>query len=154
MDVRHWSTIGMASALAILAGTAAMPAEGEPLIATVGNPAIVTALPSNAPPSLTGAKQPSRVVVHVTGYKPAQQGSVRGVVKVQQADGTEKEIGTFGVFPDTAFKADTSRPRTFSFPLPKELAADPVKLKVEVVPDKERSTGEGAQLEIGRAEIQ
>ena len=93
-------------------------------------------------------------MVHVTGYQPAQKGSVRGVVKVQKADGTEQEIGTFGVFPDTAFKAETSRARAFSFPLPKELAADPVKLKIEVVPDKERGTGEGAQLEIGHAEIQ
>jgi hypothetical protein len=153
MDVRRWSSFGLGSALAILAGTAALSAEGEPLIATVGNPAILTALPSNAPEGLTGARQ-ARVVVHVTAYQPAQQGSVRGVVKVQQADGTEKEIGTFGVFPDTAFKADASRPRTFSFPLPRELAAEPVKLKVEVVPDKERSTGQGARLEIGRAEIQ
>jgi hypothetical protein len=87
-------------------------------------------------------------------YQPAQKGSVRGVVKVQLADGTEQEIGTFGVFPDTAFKAETSRARAFSFPLPKELAAGPVKLKVEVVPDKERGTGEGAQLEIGHVEIQ
>jgi hypothetical protein len=154
MDVRRLPAIGIAGALAILAGAAAIAAEGEPLIATVGNPAIVTALPSNAAESMAGPKQAPRVVVHVTGYKPAQQGSVRGVVKVRQADGTEKEIGTFGVFPDTAFKADSSRPRMFSFPLPRELAAAPVQLKVEVVPDKERSTGEGAQLEIGRAEIQ
>ena len=73
---------------------------------------------------------------------------------LQKADGTEQEIGTFGVFPDSAFKAETSRARAYSFPLPKELAADPVKLKIEVVPDKERGTGEGAQLEIGHAEIQ
>ena len=51
-------------------------------------------------------------------------------------------------------EAETSGARAFSFPLAKELAAGPVKLKVEVVPDKERGTGEGAQLEIGHAEIQ
>lgn len=154
MDVRQLSIIGAAGALAILVGIAALPAEGEPLIATVGNPAIVTATPSAPTESTAGAQQAPRVVVHVTGYQPAQQGSVRGVVKVQQADGTEREIGTFGVFPDAAFKADTSKARAFSFPLPKELAAAPVKLKVEIVPDKERSNGEGAQLEIGHAEIQ
>ena len=38
--------------------------------------------------------------------------------------------------------------------LRKAYAADPVKLKVEVVPDKDRGTGVGAQLEIGHAEIQ
>ena len=154
MDVRRILIIGMGSALAIFAVIAALPAEGDPLIATVGNPAIVKATPAKPQEGLAADKAPSRVVVHVTGYQPAQKGSVRGVVKVQKADGTEQEIGTFGVFPDTAFKAETSRARAFSFPLPKELAADPVKLKVEVVPDKERGTGEGAQLEIGHAEIQ
>ena len=154
MDVRRILNIGMGSAFAIFAVIAALPAEGDPLIATVGNPAIVTAAPAKPQEGLTADKRPPRVVVHVTGYQPAQKGSVRGVVKVQQADGTEQQIGTFGVFPDTAFKAETSRARAFSFPLPKELAADPVKLKVEVVPDKERGTGEGAQLEIGHAEIQ
>ena len=154
MDVRRIVIIGVGSALAIFAVIEAFPAEGDPLIATVGKPAIVTAAPAKPQEGLTADKGPPRVVVHVTGYQPAQKGSVRGVVKVQKADGTEQEIGTFGVSPDAAFKAETSRARAFSFPLPKELAADPVKLKVEVVPDKERGTGEGAQLEIGHAEIQ
>jgi hypothetical protein len=156
MDVRRILIIGVGGALAIFAVVAALPAEGDPLIATVGKPAIVTAAPAKPQEAeaLAVDKAPPRVVVHVTGYQPAQQGSVRGVVKVQKADGTEQEIGTFGVFPDAAFKAETSRARAFSFPLPKELAADPVKLKIEVVPDKTRGTGEGAQLEIGHAEIQ
>jgi hypothetical protein len=154
MDVRRILIISVASALAMLAVIAALPAEGAPLIATVGQPAIVTVAPAKPQEGLAADKAPPRVVVHVTGYQPAQKGSVRGVVKVQKADGTEQEIGTFGVFPDAAFKAGKSRARAFSFPLPKELAADPVKLKIEVVPDKERGTGEGAQLEIGHAEIQ
>jgi hypothetical protein len=154
MDVRRILFISVGSASAIFAVIAALPAEGEPLIATVGKPAIVTAALAKPKEGLTADKGPPRVVVHVTGYQPAQQGSVRGVVKVQKADGTEQEIGTFGVFPDTPFKAGTSRARVFSFTLPQELAADPVKLKVEVVPDKERGTGEGAQLEIGHAEVQ
>ena len=95
-----------------------------------------------------------RVVVDVTGYQPPQKGAVRGVVKVQKPDGTEQEIGTFGVFPNAAFRADSSRARRYSFPLPKELATGAVKLKVEVVPDKAQETGEGAQLEVGGAEIQ
>jgi hypothetical protein len=154
MDVRRILIIGVGSALAIFALIAALPAEGDRLIATVGKPAIVTAAPAKPQEGLAADKAAPRVVVHVTGYQPAQKGSVRGVVKVHKADGTEQEIGTFGVFPDAAFKAETSRARAFSFPLPKELAADPVKLKIEVVPDKERGTGEGAQLEIGHAEIQ
>ena len=154
MDVRRILIIGVGSAPAIFAVIAALPAESDPLIATVGKPAIVRAAPANPQEDPTADKRPPRVVVHITGYQPARKGSVRGVVKVQKADGTEQEIGTFGVFPDTAFKGETSRARAFSFPLPKELAADPVKLKVEVVPDKDRGTGEGAQLEIGHAEIQ
>jgi hypothetical protein len=80
--------------------------------------------------------------------------AARSAVKVEKPDGTEQEIGTFGVFPDAAFQADTSRPRAFSFPLPKELATGVVKLKIEVVPDRPQATGKGAQLEVGHAEIQ
>ena len=74
-------------------------------------------------------------------------------MKVQKPDGTEQEIGTFSVFPNAA-SGRLLPPRRYSFPLPKELAAGAVKLKVEVVPDKAQETGEGAQLEIGGAEIQ
>jgi hypothetical protein len=154
MDVRRILIIGAESAAAVFALSVALPAEADPLIATVGNSVIVTAAPAKPQEALAAAQAPPRVVVHITGYQPPQKGSVRGVVKVQKADGTEQEIGTFGVFPDTAFKSETSRTRAFSFPLPKDLAADPVKLKVEIVPDKERGTGEGARLEIGHAEIQ
>jgi hypothetical protein len=154
MDVRRILIIGVGSALAIFAVRGALPAEGDPLTATVGRPAIVTAGPARPQEGLTADEGAPRVVVYVTGYQPAQKGSVRAVVKVQKGDGTEQEIGTFGVFPDAAFKAETSRARAFGFPLPKELAADPVKLKIEVVPGKDRETGEGAQLEIGHAEIQ
>jgi len=144
--------IAAGCALALLALLASMAAEGDQLIATVGKPAIVTVPPK--PDSFTAGSSAPRVVVHVTGYQPPQQGSVRGVVKVQKPDGTEQEIGTFGVFPDTAFKADSSRSRAYSFALPKELLTGAVKLKVEIVPDRAQATGEGAQLEVGRAEIQ
>jgi hypothetical protein len=154
MQVRRILITVAESALAILAVVAAVPALGEPLIATVDQPAVLAATPAKPQESLAAEKAPPRVVVHVTGYQPAQQGSVRGVVKVQKPDGTEQEIGTFGVFPDTAFNAGTSRAKAFSFPLPKDLAADQVKLKIEVVPDKQHGTGAGAQLEIGHAEIQ
>jgi hypothetical protein len=151
MGVRRLWIIGAGCGLAILALLGTIPAEGDQLIATVGKPAIVTTAPANAPAAREWAP---RVVVHVTGYQPPHQGGVRGVVKVEKPDGTEQEIGTFGVFPDAAFKADTSRPRAYSFPLPKELATDAVKLKVEVVPDGPQATGKGAQLEVGYAEIQ
>jgi hypothetical protein len=154
MDVRRTLIIGVGSALAIFAVSGALPADGDPTTATVGKPAIVTAEPARPQEGLTADEGAPRVVVHITGYQPAQKGSVRAVVKVEKEDGTEQEIGTFGMFPDAAFKAETSRARAFSFPLPKDLATDRVKLKIEVVPGKERETGEGAQLEIGHAEIQ
>lgn len=155
MSIRRLWMIGAGCALALIAPIAAIAAEDSPLLATVDRPAIVTATPGAALESTTAAGQPpSRVIVHVTGYQPPQKGGIRGVVKVQNSDGSEQEIGTFGVFPDAAFKADTSRPRSYSFQLPKELAAGPVKLKVEIVPDKPQGTGEGARLEVGRAEIQ
>jgi hypothetical protein len=154
MSVRHLWTIGAGCAFALIAPLAAIAAEGSPLLATVDRPAILTATPAAALESTAAGQPASRVIVHITSYQPPQKGAVRGVVKVQKPDGSEQEIGTFGVFPDTAFKADTSRARSYSFPLPKELATGPVKLKVEIVPDKPQGTGEGAQLEVGRAEIQ
>jgi hypothetical protein len=147
---RLWMT-GAGCALVLVA---AFAAEDDQLLATVDRPATLTAEPTKAFGS-TAADQPApRVVVRVAGYKPPQEGGIRGVVKVQKPDGSEQEIGTFGVFPDAAFKADSSHARRYGFPLPKELATGPVKLKIEVVPDKPRGTGEGAQLEIGGAEIQ
>jgi hypothetical protein len=154
MDVRRFWIIGAECALAAVALIPAIAGEGDQLIAKVGKPAIVTATPAEAPQGIAPDKSARRVVVHVTGYQPPRQGGVRGVVKVQKTDGTEQQIGTFGVFPDAAFNADTSRARTYSFALPKELATDAVSLKIEIVPDKAQGTGEGAQLEIGRAEIQ
>ena len=154
MSVRRLWMIGAGSALALIAPIAAIAAEGGQLLATVDRPAILTATPAKALESTAADRSAPRVIVDVTGYQPPQKGAVRGVVKVQKPDGTEQEIGTFGVFPNAAFRADSSRARRYSFPLPKELAAGAVKLKVEVVPDKAQETGEGAQLEIGGAEIQ
>jgi hypothetical protein len=146
--------IGAGCALALVALIAAIAAEGNQLLATVDKPAILTATPAKALESPAVDQAAPRVIVRVTGYQPPQKGAIRGVVKVQKPDGSEQEIGTFGVFPDTAFKADSSRARSYSFPLPKELATGAVKLKVEVVPDKAQGTAEGAQLELGSAEIQ
>ena len=67
MDVRRILIIGVGSALAIFAVIAALPAEGDPLIATVGKPAIVTAAPAKPQEDLAADKASPRVVVHVTG---------------------------------------------------------------------------------------
>jgi hypothetical protein len=154
MSVRRLSMIGAGYALVLILLIGPVAAEDDHLLATVDRPAILTAMPAKALESAAADQPAQRVVVHITGYQPPQTGGIRAVVKVQKPDGSEQEIGTFGMFPNTAFKAEPSRAHRYSFPLPKELAAGPVNLKVEVVPDKARSTGEGAQIEVGHAEIQ
>ena len=61
MDVRRILIIGVGSALAIFAVIAALPAEGDLLIATVGKPAIVTAAAAKPREGLTADKGPPRV---------------------------------------------------------------------------------------------
>ncbi len=119
--------------------------------ATAGSPAVVTA---TAAPAEGFTSQSPRVIVSVTGFEPPREGGVEVVVKAQ-AEGSpeEQEIGRFGVFPETAFKApDPSKAKRFGLPLPKELAASKaVTLRVYLVPFK--GSGEGAVLELGGAEI-
>ena len=64
MDVRRILIIGVGSALAIFAVIAALPAEGDLLIATVGKPAIVTAAPAKPQEGLAADKAPP------TSYSP------------------------------------------------------------------------------------
>jgi hypothetical protein len=154
MSVRRLWMIGAGCALALILSICPVAAEDNQLLATVDSPAILTATPADGLESTAAGQAAPRVIVQITGYQPPQKGAIRAVVKVQKADGSEQEIGTFGMFPDAAFKTDSSRARRYSFPLPTDLATGPVKLKVEVVPDKPRATGEGAQLEVGGAEIQ
>jgi hypothetical protein len=94
----------------------------------------------------------SMSVVDVTAYTPPRDGVVQGVVTVQKnTDGTEQEIGRFGIFPNTEFSA-ADRVQRYSFPLPRDVLQDgPVKLAVHVVPL--RGEGEGARIEVGGAEI-
>ncbi|MGH6862864.1 MAG: hypothetical protein ACRECN_01100 [Methylocella sp.] len=127
-------------------------AQDSPLVATVANPAVVTA--AAAPVADQGvASQPSRVIISVTAFRPPRDGAVQAVVKVQRDGGTEQEIGRFGIFPNAEFKAaGPSKAQRFGLPLPKELTSGgAVKLHVYLVPFK--GEGSGARLEIGGAEI-
>src|SRR5215211_6596467 len=145
-DRRNWMT-GVRCALALLAPVGVIAAEGDQMLATVEKPAVLTAT------SARSIAEQSRVIIDVTGFKPAQEGSVQAVVKAQKQDGTEQEIGRFGLFPQTEFKSDAAGAQRYSVSLPKNLASsDPVKFKVELVPSA-RGKGEGAQLELGGAEI-
>src|SRR3712207_1269978 len=115
-DRRNWMT-GVGCALALLAPVAAVAAEGDRMLATVEKPAVLTAR------SALGIAEQSRVVIDVTGFKPAQEGSVQAVVRVQKQDGTEQEIGRFGLFPQTEFTSDAAGAQRYSVPLPRALAS-------------------------------
>jgi hypothetical protein len=136
--------------LLALLSLGAAAAEPESLLATVDKPAVVTATP--APGTALSAGASPQVVINVTGFQPATDGPVQAVVKAQRG-GREREIGRFGIFPHTAFKAaEPSRGQSFGIPLPKDLASGgPVKFNVYLVPAN--GEGKGASMEIGGAEI-
>jgi hypothetical protein len=150
MSHRRSCAAGAVGMLAIVLACLGAAAEGNQLIATVERPATVTAAAAPGPEASSAGQQ---VVVRVTGYKPARDGAVQGVVKVQSNDGTEQEIGRFGIFPNAEFRAaDPSQARRFIYQLPRDLGrVGPIRLKVEVAPI--RGDGKDAQLEIGGAEI-
>jgi hypothetical protein len=129
----------------------ALAENDRPSSATVESPAVVTA---TAAPAEGFTTQSPRVIVSVTGFEPPREGGVEVVVKAQsEGSQKEQEIGRFGVFPQSAFKApDPSKAKRFGLPLPKELAASKtLTLRVYLVPFK--GSGEGALLELGGAEI-
>jgi hypothetical protein len=144
---RSWIA-GAYCVLALALAGAAVAAEGDQMLATVGMPAVVTAM--LVAPERAG--EPRRVIVSVTAFRPPQDGHVMAVVKAE-SNGTEQEIGRFGIFPEAEFSAaESSKTQRFGLRLPKELAsAGPVKLNIYLVPSI--GEGAGARLEVGGAEI-
>jgi len=148
VDRRLWMARGW-GAIVLLAAIGVVAAESDQLLATVDRPAIITVRPR----SERSPDQPLRVVVIVMGFQPPQDGAVQVVVKAQREGSvTEREIGSFGIFPNTPFKVtDPAKGQRFGLPLPKELAGGgPVMLKVQLVPL--RGEGKGATLQLGGAE--
>jgi hypothetical protein len=146
---RLWM-MGVACVLALPAPVGVVAAESDQLLATLDKPAVVTV--RSGPERSAGA--PARVEIIVTGFQPPQAGAVQAVVEAQRVGSeTEREIGRFGIFPNTQFKvADPARGQRFGFLLPKELAVGGlVKLTVQLVPL--RGEGKGATLQLGGAEI-
>jgi hypothetical protein len=151
----RWSfAMGTLAALSVvLACLGPAVPEGGQLIATVGRPALVTAV-AGATPEARPADQTARLIISVMAFRPPQDGTVQAVVEVQRnGSGTELEIGRFGVFPNAEFRAaEPSKAQRFGFPLPKDLAGrGPLKLKIRLLPVG--GEGKDAQLEIGGAEI-
>jgi hypothetical protein len=153
MAVRlHWvmALLGLLALPAAFVGSVA--AKGDSVLATVDRPAVVMASPAERGAIERNVGEP-HVIVTVTGFQPAHTGAVQAVVKVL-LDGTEQEIGRFGIVPHAAFKAaEPSQAQSFSLPLPKGLATGgSVRLNVYLVPST--GDGKGARLEVGGAEIQ
>jgi hypothetical protein len=145
--------LGAAFGLALGLSAGAFAAEGSHLLATLDKPAVVTAKKNFSVDGGAAARTP-RLIVTVIGYRPPQDGgAVQIVVKAQQQNGTEREVGRFGVTPDTAFTAlDSSKSQQFGLRLPPDVAAEePIKLNIYVVASRGR--GAGAHVEIGGAEI-
>src|SRR5262245_26739090 len=110
MEIVSDRGFGLAEAsllLALLIATSGWAvAEDDQLLATIDKPAVVTLEPAAG--SKSGVADASgRVVLKIVGFRPAQDGSaVQAIVKVQRADGSEKEVHRFTVFPQAEFKAD------------------------------------------------
>ena len=144
------TSAGLALALVLVtAGGAA--AECNPLSATIDRPALIAIAPPESHESnATGLF--SRIVLVVTCYQPAQDGSaVQAVVNVKIADGTEQEVFRFAIYPDTAFRtSDSASSQSFGFSLPDDLLdKSSVHLVVRLMPL--RGEGKGASMEIGEA---
>jgi hypothetical protein len=141
-----------AGALVALALARAQAAEGDEVLATPDQPAVVTVTRSPALESAPG-RSPA-IYVQVAAYQPPRGGgAVLIAVKAERPGQAEREIGKFGLSLNKPFgTADSPRGQTFRLPLPRDLAgAGPLRLKVYVVPS--RGEAAGAKVEIGKAEI-
>jgi hypothetical protein len=148
--------------LAIAAGVAAIglrlvtasAAETDTLV-TVDKPATITATAAPHDDKTAAApSRPARVIVSISGYQPAADGSpVEVIVKaLNERTGAEQEVGRFGVMPHGAAGATPPAVQRFGLALPKELTSDqPVKLNVYLQPSI--GEGKGARLKVEGAEI-
>lgn len=120
--------------------------------ATVDMPATVAV--ASAGTTAVGTDKPNQIVISVTGFQPATDGTVQAVVRIVGSKmGAEQEIGRFSLFPNVAFKADgASHAQRFAFPLPKDVTdSTALSLKVQLVPIM--GEGKGATLDVGGAEF-
>jgi hypothetical protein len=130
-------------AVAALSTTEMTIAEENDVRARVNAPARVT-IASAREPSQNDAR---RLVVTVTGFRPATSGTVEGVVLIPCGT-EEREIGRFGIFPQQSFAAGNNvKPQRFGFALPDGCKPSQVTVRVE----PSAGDGSGAELVIGGA---
>ncbi|WP_148203783.1 hypothetical protein [Nitrobacter winogradskyi] len=120
-------------------------AEENDARARVNAPARVAIVPAREPPQ----DDAGRLVVTVTGFKPAITGTVEGVVLIPCGT-EEREIGRFGIFPQQSFTAGSeTKPQHFGFALP--AGCKPSQVAVRVEPSA--GDGIGAELVIGEVAV-
>jgi hypothetical protein len=130
-------------------------AENDPSIAAVGKPATITA--RTASPDETAAalsKRSTRLVVSVSDFQPAADGSAVQVVvrALNERTGAEQEVGRFGVMPYGAAGMAPPQVQRFGLALPEDLSADhSIRLNVYLEPSI--GNGKGARLKVDGAEI-
>ena len=125
-------------------------------VATPKQAAIVPVKPAPADPNAR-AGQAGSLVVDIVGFQPPPTGSVQAVVSVRAAaTGERHEIGRFGLFPNSAFKAkgadETQKFQLTLDPAAAQLLRKHGKVSVDLLPNG--GNGDGAQLEIGKIDIQ
>jgi hypothetical protein len=153
----HWSVLAIAGGLAAmwLPLVMASATETDPSLVTVDKPMTITA--TAAPPDEKAAvapNRPARLIVSISGFQPAADGSpVEVIVKtLNERTGAEQEVGRFGVMPHGAVGGAPPSIQRFGLALPKGLTTDhPVKLNVYLRPSI--GEGKGARLKVEGAEI-
>lgn len=132
-------------AVAALSAIEMAAAEENDARARVNAPARV-AITARQPPQ----DDAGRLVITVTGFKPAVAGTVEGVVLIPCGT-EEREIGRFGIFPQQLFAAgNNTKPQRFGFALP--AGCKPSQVTVRVEPSA--GDGSGAELVIGEVAVE
>jgi hypothetical protein len=142
-----------AGLLALAAALGGCHAEDR-MHATLGKPAIVTAMPATAA-VLDGADIGTRqVLIGVVAFTPPpDKRPVEAVVSVRLPGGSVREIGRFSIMPSAPFGAgDPSKRQNFALPLPPDLAGQQA-LTLSIALVAVSGGGQGASLDVGSAAI-
>jgi len=147
----------LAAGVALVWG-AMMPAKAVDVsaVATTKRAAVVSVRPKTSGKEEAFPGQPGSLVVDVVGFEPPPTGSVQAVVTVKAAStGETHEIGRFGLFPNSSFKAkDADQIQKFRLtlnPTAAKLVEQHGKVSVDLLPNG--GTGDGARLEIGKIDL-
>jgi hypothetical protein len=150
-----WSRSASAALVGVALTFGAMMAANAADVSVVATPKRSAVVPVK-PEATGGEAQSGSLIVNVVGFEPPPTGSVQAVVTVKAATtGETHEIGRFGLFPNSQFKAkDVEEAQRFQLtlsPAAALLLKQQGKVSVELVPYG--GDGEGARLEIGKIDL-